>query len=136
MSTSSPEQQPLKPSQVDEGLSWFDRLSSMAATAVARSYFFAACVLTIVVWAPTIIWLQFDTWQLLINTWTTLVTYLLVALLQNTQSRDSKAMHRKLNALAEGLIDIMEAHRRDDETMRDDIDELRQAVGLEHREGS
>lgn len=136
MSTSTPEQEPLKPSQVDEHQKWFDRFSTAVAGTVAKAWFFIACVVTIIVWAPTyFLFRNLDTYQLLINTWTTLVTYLLVALLQNTQSRDAKAMHRKLNALAEGLIDIMESHR-DDETMAEDIEELRQSVGLEHREGS
>jgi low affinity Fe/Cu permease len=50
-----------------------------------------------------------DTWQLIINTITTIVTFLLVALLQNTQKRADEAVQHKLNAVADGLADLMEA---------------------------
>ena len=50
-----------------------------------------------------------DTWQLIINTVTTTVTFLLVALLQNTQKRADEAVQHKLNAVADGLADLMEA---------------------------
>ena len=48
-----------------------------------------------------------DTWQVVINTVTTIITFLLVALLQNTQSRADQAVQQKLNALADGLWDLM-----------------------------
>ena len=64
------------------------------------------------------------------------ITFLLVALLQNTQARDTRAIHRKLNAIADGLADLMEAHQDYDDTLRADIAELREAVGIEHREGT
>ena len=50
-----------------------------------------------------------DTWQLILNTITTIVTFLLVALLQNTQKRADEAVQHKLNAVADGLADLMEA---------------------------
>jgi len=50
-----------------------------------------------------------DTWQLIINTITTIVTFLLVALLQNPQKRADEAVQHKLNAVADGLADLMEA---------------------------
>src|SRR5690349_11692107 len=129
--------QPLMPSQVEPGLSWFDRLASRVSDLVARAWFFFACVLIVVVWAPSY-WLirSMDTWQLIINTLTTIITFLLVALLQNTESRADKAIQRKLNALAEAMADLMKAHQDSDDTMRQDIAELRAAVGLEQREGS
>lgn len=137
MSTSSGQNdKPLKPSEATKP-SLFDRFATAVNATVARAWFFAACVALIVVWAPTYFLVDnVDTWQLLINTPTTCITFLLVGLAVNTQSRDSKALHRKLNALVEAQIDIMEAHQESDSTMRDDIEELRQAVGLEHREGS
>lgn len=69
-----------------------------------------------------------QTYQLQINTVTTVVTFLLVALLQNTQARDTEAIHEKLNAIAQGLANITE-----DET---DATELTAAVGLEKYVGS
>ncbi len=128
---------PLRPSEAAGKLGWFDRLSSVVAGTVARAWFFSLCVLMILLWLPSyFIFRSVDTWQLIINTLTTCITFLLVALLQNTQSRDSKAIHRKLNAIADGLADLMEAHQGTGDTLERDIDELRQAVGLEHREGS
>jgi low affinity Fe/Cu permease len=54
----------------------------------SRAVFFAFCVLPIVVWAPSIlVFGSIDTWQLIINTATTIITFLMVALLQNSQTR-------------------------------------------------
>ncbi len=127
---------PLRPSEVAEP-GWFDRLATAVASTVARAWFFALCALLVALWAPSYFLVtSVDTWQLIINTATTIVTFLLVALLQNTQSRDSKAIHRKLNAIADGLADLMESHSGDDDSLVRDTAELREAVGLEHREGT
>lgn len=127
---------PLRPSDAPE-LGLFDRFATVVAGFVARAWFFTLCAGVVVVWAPSYLLIKnLDTYQLIINTFTTIVTFLLVALLQNTQSRDSKAIHRKLNAIADGLADLMESHSGDDGTLDRDIHELKQAVGLEHREGS
>ena len=85
-----------------------------------------------VVWVPSILAIQnVDTWQLLINTATTIVTFLLVALLQNSQRRSEVAMHQKLDALADGLADLMEGVEPGNERLQNDMRELRQAVGVE-----
>jgi low affinity Fe/Cu permease len=123
----------LLPTDVGEGLSWFDRFATGANAVVSRAWFFSACALLVLVWAPT--WPLFssaDTWQLVINTTTTIVTFLLVALLQNTATRNDQATQRKLNAIAEGLADLLEEH----EGTEQDVRELRAAVGLELRETS
>lgn len=120
------------------GLSWFDRLATWVSTkVVAKAWFFAGCVLMVLIWAPSyFVFGNVDTWQLVINTATTIITFLLVALLQNTQSRADKALQQKLNAIADGLADLMESHMDSDPTMEMDVRELREAVGLEQREGS
>jgi low affinity Fe/Cu permease len=128
---------PLKPSQVDEHLGPFDRFASWVSDMVAKAGFFLLCVAVVVLWAPSILILpDVNTWQLIINTLTTIITFLLVALLQNTQSRADKATQRKLNALADALADLMETFEPADASLVDDQAELRAAVGLEHREGS
>ena len=71
--------------------------------------FFAFCVLLVVVWAPTYLLVgNVDTYQLIINTPTTIITFLLVALLQNTQRRSEQAVQKKLDAIADGLSDLMD----------------------------
>jgi low affinity Fe/Cu permease len=136
--------QPVMPSRVDHHVSPFDRFAAAASRFVSQAWFFAACVLVIVLWAPTILVIRdVNTWQLIVNTLTTIVTFLLVALLQNAQTRSDQATQHKLNAMAAGLAVLMEALAQD-VAMRDDVgdevldavDELRAAVGLEQRESS
>lgn len=104
---------------------------------VSRAWFFAACVLIVAVWAPSIAVIgNIDTWQLIINTITTIVTFLLVALLQNTQKRADDAVQHKLNAIADGLADLMGKLAENYPDLEVDCKELRSAVGLEDREGS
>lgn len=79
--------------------------------------------------------LEPDTWQLIINTVTTIITFLLVALLQNTQTRSDQAIQHKLNAIADGLADLMEFVGKDD-GLRRDVAELKAAVGLEEMEST
>lgn len=119
-------------------LGWFDRLATaISSRVVAKAWFFAFCVVSIVVWLPSYFVIgSVDTWQLIINTFTTCVTYLLVALVQNTQARADRAVQQKLNAIADGLADVMEALSEMDNTMEADVRDLRAAVGLEQREGS
>ena len=75
----------------------FARRSSMV---LGSPWAFACAILVIVVWAATGPTFHFsDTWQLIINTGTTIVTFLMVFLIQNTQNRDAKAMHLKLDEI-------------------------------------
>lgn len=118
-------------------LTTFDRLATWVSNTVARPWFFGSCALLVVIWLPSYFaFRNLDTWQLVINTVTTIVTFLLVALLQNTQYRSDQALQVKLDAIAEGMADLMEAHKAADSTMVADVEELRRAVGVEHREGT
>ncbi len=120
-----------------KGLNRFDRLANAVNDITAKAWFFAACVLVVLLWAPSLALFQsVDTWQLVINTTTTIVTFLLVALLQNTQRRSDRAVQCKLNAIAEALADLMEAGQENDPSLVQDVEELRRAVGIEHREGT
>ncbi|GII34780.1 hypothetical protein Pmi06nite_82220 [Planotetraspora mira] len=97
------------------------------------------CVLLVLVWAPSFFIVgSIDTWQLIINTATTIVTFLLVALLQNTQSRADAAIQHKLNAIADGLADLMKqvSEDHDEKPLHTDVQELRDAVGLENKESA
>ena len=127
------------PTEVSSRVGFFDRFAGAAAGLASRATFFAFCVILIVLWAPSILLLRsIDTWQLIINTATTIITFLMVALLQNSQTRADQAVQHKLNALADGLADLM-AHVAGDDQDRDlsrDLRELRAAVGLEEHEST
>ena len=126
-----------RPSEVTGDLSFFDRFASATSRLVAGAWFFALCVLLVVIWVPSYaVFRSVDTWQLIINTVTTIVTFLLVALLQNTQMRSDEAVQDKLNELADALGDLMESLSDERPELRRDRDELRAAVGLERRESS
>ncbi|HEX3275936.1 MAG TPA: low affinity iron permease family protein [Gemmatimonadales bacterium] len=83
---------------------WFTRFAKRTARASGHPVTFGLAVLVIVVWAVTGPLFHFsDTWQLVINTGTTVVTFLMVFLIQNTQNRDSIAMQIKLDELLRAL---------------------------------
>lgn len=78
----------------------FTDFSATVAKATGRPLAFALCVVLIVVWAASGPFFGFsDTWQLVINTGTTIVTFLMVFLIQNTQNRDGAAIQTKLDEL-------------------------------------
>ena len=77
-----------------------------SSIALGSAWAFAGAVLVILVWVLTGPMFHFsDTWQLVINTATTIVTFLMVFLIQNTQNRDAKAVHLKLDELIRALKD-------------------------------
>src|SRR4029078_669907 len=78
----------------------FRQLAHSTATAVGSSWAFFAAVAVFLAWAASGPLFGFsDTWQLIINTGTTILTFLMVFLIQNTQNRDAKATHLKLDEL-------------------------------------
>ena len=82
----------------------FTRFSNWAAHGTGRPVTFILALLVVIVWAVTGPLFHFsDTWQLVINTGTTVVTFLMVFLIQNTQNRDSAALQIKLDELIRAL---------------------------------
>jgi low affinity Fe/Cu permease len=78
----------------------FDRAAQWTARQCGRAHTFAIAVVVVLVWAITGPLFQFsDTWQLVINTGTTIVTFLMVFLIQNTQNRDTEALQLKIDEL-------------------------------------
>lgn len=123
---------PEMPSEISARVGAFDRFAEGASRLASRAWFFCFCALLVVLWVPSILILHdVDTWQLIINTLTTIITFLLVALLQNSQTRADLALQHKLNAIAEMLSDLAEERGLDR-----DARELREAVGLEEREST
>src|ERR1051325_3940295 len=87
--------------------SWFPALARGASTAAGTPGMFAIALLVVIVWAATApIFHYSDTWQLVINTGTTIVTFLMVFLIQNTQNRDTLAIQLKLSELILALKDV------------------------------
>jgi low affinity Fe/Cu permease len=103
----------------------FSRFASRTAQLVGHPYMFMLAVAVLVVWAVSGVLFHFsDTWQLIINTGTTIVTFLVVFLIQNTQNRDAKALHLKLDELIRSHVpahnDMIDIEKLSDE----ELDEL------------
>src|SRR5690606_17181892 len=78
----------------------FHKISQGVSNKLGSPYAFLIAILVVIIWASTGPFFDYsDTWQLIINTSTTIVTFLMVFAIQNTQNRDSKAMQLKLNEL-------------------------------------
>jgi low affinity Fe/Cu permease len=107
--------------------SWFTRLTKTTARATGRPATFMLAGGVVAVWAITGPMFRFsDTWQLVINTGTTIVTFLMVFLIQSTQNRDGEAVQVKLDeiirALGKGnneLLDLEELDEHDLDRIRD-----------------
>ena len=105
----------------------FTRLAKKASTFTGRPACFALALGTIVVWAVTGPLFKFsDTWQLVINTGTTIITFLMVFLIQNTQNRDTEAMQIKLDELIRvsrsannALLDLEELEEKELDALRE-----------------
>jgi low affinity Fe/Cu permease len=83
---------------------FFNRAARRVSEAVGSHWAFAFAIAIILVWALTGPIFGFsDTWQLVINTGTTIVTFLMVFLIQNTQNRDARAMHLKLDEIIRSI---------------------------------
>jgi low affinity Fe/Cu permease len=87
----------------------FTRIANVISTYAGKAVTFIAAVLIIVVWALTGPMFHFsDTWQLVVNTGTTIITFLMVFLIQNSQNRDSAALQAKLDELLRAVADARE----------------------------
>ena len=121
----------------------FSRSARWVAQATGHPATFVAAVLIIITWALSGPAFGFsDTWQLVINTGTTIVTFLMVFLIQNTQNRDSAAMHLKLDELiraVEGahntLLDLEELEDRDLVRIRESYEGLARRARLDLQQG-
>src|SRR5437763_13081706 len=103
---------------------WFSRFASSTAQIVGHPYMFLLAVAVIIAWAITGPYFHFsDTWQLIINTGTTIITFLVVFLIQNTQNRDAKALHLKLDELirshSPASNDLIDIEKLSDQELRE-----------------
>ena len=122
--------------------SWFTRLTKATAHASGQPATFIAAVSIIVVWAALGPMFGFsDTWQLVINTGTTIVTFAMVFLIQSTQNRDSEAMQVKLDEIIRAignaqneLLDLEELEERDLLRIRNTYQALAREARAKHRQ--
>src|SRR5436190_10756194 len=115
---------------------WFDRFSKWAARHTGRPGTFVLAAVTIIVWGITGPLFNFsDTWQLVINTGTTIVTFLMVFLIQNAQNRDAAAIQAKLDELIRtskarnSFVGVEHLTEEELETIREQCEQRAKAEG-------
>jgi low affinity Fe/Cu permease len=109
--------------------SFFSKFANVTASAAGKPATFILAVLVVVVWACSGPIFGFsDTWQLVINTGTTILTFLMVFLIQNTQNREAMAVQLKLDelicALKEASNEVLDIENRDEKELEEKRDEM------------
>jgi low affinity Fe/Cu permease len=107
----------------------FERVAEAASGFVSSGKFFGVSLLVVLLWLPTVfVFRSVDTWQLVINTATSVLAFLLIALLQNSERRYDRALHAKVDALAAAVEHLAE-HELNGRTedLRRDLGDLRAA---------
>jgi low affinity Fe/Cu permease len=118
----------------DDERSWFERFVEAIYQVVSRAPFFGAVLAIILVWLISVpMWHDLKAWQTAIHTVGTVLSLLLLVLLENSSRRGEEAAQEKLNVLAEALSDLMASQARNDPELEPAVERLRDAVGLEER---
>ncbi|MDQ6524561.1 low affinity iron permease family protein [Nocardioides sp. LHD-245] len=117
-----------------DGRGWFERFVEVVHRLVSAAPFFYVIVGVLVVWVASLpLWSSATKWELALHTGSSVLSLLLLVLLQNAGRRSEEASQEKLNVIAEALSDLMASRARDDEGLEESVRRLRQAVGLEGR---
>ena len=112
----------------------FRKFAQMASQAVGSSWSFILASFIIIIWAVTGPMFHYsDTWQLVINTGTTIITFLMVFLIQNMQNRDAKAIHLKLDELIKGVTGARTGMVNLEELSDKELERLQQEFKKLHR---
>ena len=113
----------------------FRKFANVVSNIVGTSWVFIIAVTVVVVWAFTGLMFHYsDTWQLVINTGTTIITFLMVFLIQNTQNRDAKAIHLKLDELIRGVKGARTGLVNLEQLSDDELEELHKEFERLHSE--
>jgi low affinity Fe/Cu permease len=123
-----------KTRQVGDRRSLFDRFVQTAYLRVSQAPFFFICSGIVLVWLISLpLWADLKSWQVAIHTVASVVTLLLLVLLENASRRTEEAAQEKLNVIAEALAELMASQARTDPGLRDATQRLRDTIGLEER---
>jgi low affinity Fe/Cu permease len=111
---------------VKKKTSWFTDFARKSARAAGQPVVFALAAAIILLWLVTGPLFGFsDTWQLVVNTGTTIITFLMVFLIQNTQNRDAEAMHIKMDELIRAIEGAHNALLNLEDLDEEELDEIR-----------
>ena len=117
-----------------DGRGPFEEFVEAVHDRVSRAPFFLLCAALVIVWAASFpLWSSAKSWQVAIHTVASVITLLLLALLENSGRRAEEAAQEKLNVIAEALSDLMSSRAQDDPHLEESVRKLRDAVGLEER---
>lgn len=112
----------------------FERFVDATNQRVSRAPFFGVILVALALWAVSKpFWASTTKWELALHTGSAILSLLLLVLLENAGRRAEEASQEKLNVLAEALADLMEHHATTSEELRESVEKLREAVGLEER---
>lgn len=117
-----------------DGRSMFDIFVETTYQQVSRAPFFFVCLGIVVVWLVSVpLWVDLKAWQVAIHTVASVLSLLLLVLLENASRRSGEAAQEKMNVIAEALAALMASHARTDPELDEAVQKLREAVGLEER---
>lgn len=114
--------------------SLFDKFVEASYQRVSRAPFFVLCAGIVIVWFASVpLWPDLKSWQVAIHTVASVISLLLLVLLENASRRAEEASQEKLNVIAEALSELMVSGGRQDPDLAEAARRLRAAVGLEDR---
>ncbi len=117
-----------------DGRSPFEHFVEICYQGASRAPFFFVCLFIVVAWFASVsLWVDLKAWQVAIHTVASVITILLLALLQNAGRRSEEAAQEKMNVIAEALAALMASQARTDPELDEAVQKLREAVGLEER---
>ena len=111
----------------------FDHFAEWVAGLTGRAGFFVASLVLVVLWVPSrFLFDSVDSWLWTMSAITSILAFLLIAVVQNSVKHQEHAMNEKLNAISKGVADLLERLGVEE---GDDLEDLKAAVGLEHEIG-
>ena len=117
-----------------DGRGPFEKFVEAVNQQVSRAPFFIVCLGIVVAWLASYpLFSSGKNWQYVIHTVSSVISLLLLVLLENAGRRSQETVQEKLNVLAEGMAALMKSEGRDDPALREAEEKLNEAIGLEER---